>query len=131
HLRPGAYLERGVEIGNFGEVKNARLKTGTKMHHFGYVGDAEVGKRVNIGAGTITLNYDGTKKNRTVIGDDAFIGSDTLLSAPVTVGDGATTGAGGMVTKGVPEVMVAVGMTTSEIKTADRPQQNAPEWTRP
>ena len=125
HLRPGAYLERGVEMGNFGEVKNARLKTGTKMHHFSYVGDAEVGQRVNIGAGTITLNYDGVKKNRTVIGDDAFIGSDTLLRAPVTVGAGATTGAGAVVTKDVPEGMVAVGMPARAIKKADRRQKKA------
>jgi bifunctional UDP-N-acetylglucosamine pyrophosphorylase/glucosamine-1-phosphate N-acetyltransferase len=125
HLRPGAYLERGVEMGNFGEVKNARLKTGTKMHHFSYVGDAEVGARVNIGAGTITLNYDGVKKNRTVIGDDAFIGSDTLLRAPVTVGPGATTGAGAVVTKDVPEGMVAVGMPARAIKKADRRQKKA------
>jgi bifunctional UDP-N-acetylglucosamine pyrophosphorylase/glucosamine-1-phosphate N-acetyltransferase len=120
HLRPGAYLERGVEMGNFGEVKNARLRKGTKMHHFGYVGDAEVGERVNIGAGTITLNYDGYRKNRTVIGDDAFIGSDTLLRAPVTVGPGATTGAGAVVTRDVPEGMVAVGMPARAIKKADR-----------
>src|SRR5438477_5364479 len=120
HLRPGAYLGRGVEIGNFGEVKNARLKTGTKMHHFGYVGDAEVGQRVNIGAGTITLNYDGVEKNRTVIGDDAFIGSDTVLRAPVTVGAGATTGAGAVVTKDVLEGMVAVGMPVAVIKEADQ-----------
>jgi bifunctional UDP-N-acetylglucosamine pyrophosphorylase/glucosamine-1-phosphate N-acetyltransferase len=125
HLRPGAYLERGVEMGNFGEVKNSRLKTGTKMHHFSYIGDAEVGERVNIGAGTITLNYDGFKKNRTVIGDDAFIGSDTLLRAPVTVGAGATTGAGAVVTKDVPEGMVAVGMPARSIKKADRRQKKA------
>jgi len=125
HLRPGAYLERGVEMGNFGEVKNARLKTGTKMHHFSYIGDAEVGQRVNIGAGTITLNYDGVKKNRTVIGDDAFIGSDTLLRAPVTVGAGATTGAGAVVTKDVPDGMVAVGMPARSIKKADRRQKKA------
>src|SRR6266550_3182985 len=125
HLRPGAYLERGVQMGNFGEVKNARLKTGTKMHHFSYIGDAEVGQRVNIGAGTITLNYDGVKKNRTVIGDDAFIGSDTLLRAPVTVGAGATTGAGAVVTKDVPEGMVAVGMPARSIKKADRRQKKA------
>jgi len=125
HLRPGAYLERGVEMGNFGEVKNARLKKGTKMHHFSYVGDAEVGERVNIGAGTITLNYDGVKKNRTVIGDDAFIGSDTLLRAPVTVGAGATTGAGAVVTKDVPEGMVAVGMPARAIKKADRRQKKS------
>src|SRR3989449_5077479 len=125
HLRPGAYLERGVEMGNFGEVKNARLKAGTKMHHFSYIGDAEVGQRVNIGAGTITLNYDGTKKHRTVIGDDAFIGSDTLLRAPITVGAGATTGAGAVVTKDVPEGMVAVGMPARAIKKADRRQKKA------
>src|SRR5947207_584477 len=120
HLRPGAYLERGVAMGNFGEVKNARLRKGTKMHHFSYVGDADVGERVNIGAGTITLNYDGVRKNRTTIGDDAFIGSDTLLRAPVTVGAGATTGAGAVVTKDVPEGMVAVGMPARAIKKADR-----------
>jgi len=125
HLRPGAYLERGVQMGNFGEVKNARLKAGTKMHHFSYVGDAEVGQRVNIGAGTITLNYDGVRKNRTVIGDDAFIGSDTLLRAPVTIGAGATTGAGAVVTKDVPEGMVAVGMPARAIKKADRRQKKA------
>jgi bifunctional UDP-N-acetylglucosamine pyrophosphorylase/glucosamine-1-phosphate N-acetyltransferase len=123
HLRPGAYLERGVEMGNFGEVKNARLRSGTKMHHFSYIGDAEIGARVNIGAGTITLNYDGTRKNRTVVGDDAFIGSDTLLRAPVTVGAGATTGAGAVVTKDVPEGMVAVGMPARAIKKADRRQK--------
>src|SRR5207244_6746941 len=71
HLRPGAYLERGVEMGNFGEGKNARLRTGTKMHHFSYVGDADIEARVNIGAGAITLNYDGERKKRTTVGDDA------------------------------------------------------------
>ncbi len=110
HLRPGAYLERGVEMGNFGEVKSARLGAGTKMHHFSYVGDAGVGKRVNIGAGTITLNYDGANKNRTEIGDDAFIGSDTLLRAPVKVGKDAATGAGAVVTKDVPDGMIGIGM---------------------
>jgi bifunctional UDP-N-acetylglucosamine pyrophosphorylase/glucosamine-1-phosphate N-acetyltransferase len=110
HLRPGAYLERGVEMGNFGEVKNARLGSGTKMHHFSYVGDAGVGKRVNIGAGTITLNYDGVNKNRTEIGDDAFIGSDTLLRAPVKVGKNAATAAGAVVTKDVPDDMIGIGM---------------------
>jgi len=120
HLRPGAYLEKGVEMGNFGEVKNARLRSGTKMHHFSYVGDADIGARVNIGAGTITLNYDGVRKNRTIVGEDAFIGSDTLLRAPVTVGAGATTGAGAVVTKDVPEGMVAVGMPARAIKKADR-----------
>jgi bifunctional UDP-N-acetylglucosamine pyrophosphorylase/glucosamine-1-phosphate N-acetyltransferase len=110
HLRPGAYLERGVQLGNFGEVKNARLGKGTKMHHFSYIGDALVGQRVNIGAGTITLNYDGVRKNRTEIGDDAFIGSDTLLRAPIKVGARSVTGAGSVVTKDVPDDMLAVGL---------------------
>jgi bifunctional UDP-N-acetylglucosamine pyrophosphorylase/glucosamine-1-phosphate N-acetyltransferase len=110
HLRPGAHLERGVEMGNFGEVKNARLGKGTKMHHFSYVGDAQVGERVNIGAGTITLNYDGVRKHRTEIGDDAFIGSDTLLRAPIKVGARSVTGAGSVVTRDVPDDMLAVGV---------------------
>ncbi|MDE3194503.1 MAG: bifunctional UDP-N-acetylglucosamine diphosphorylase/glucosamine-1-phosphate N-acetyltransferase GlmU [Chloroflexota bacterium] len=124
HLRPGAYLERGVEMGNFGEVKASRLGPGTKMHHFSYVGDASVGRGVNIGAGTITLNYDGIRKNRTEIGDDAFIGSDTLLRAPVKVGRGATTGAGAVVTKDVPEDTVAVGMPARAIKKLVRPKKD-------
>ena len=120
HLRPGAHLEKGVEMGNFGEVKNARLGTGTKMHHFSYVGDAQVGRRVNIGAGTITLNYDGVRKNRTDIGDDAFIGSDTLLRAPIKVGARAVTGAGSVVTKDVPDDMLAVGVPARMRKKTER-----------
>ncbi|MGH2499272.1 MAG: bifunctional UDP-N-acetylglucosamine diphosphorylase/glucosamine-1-phosphate N-acetyltransferase GlmU [Candidatus Limnocylindria bacterium] len=120
HLRPGAHLERGVELGNFGEVKNARIGAGTKMHHFSYIGDADIGERVNIGAGTVTLNYDGVRKQRTEVGDDAFIGSDTLLRAPVRVGAGAVTGAGSVVTKDVPAGMVAVGMPARAIKKAER-----------
>src|SRR5438093_12617337 len=120
HLRPGAYLEHGVSMGNYGEVKNARLRAGTKMHHFGYVGDADIGARVNIGAGTITVNYDGVRKHRTVVGDDAFIGSDTLLRAPITIGKGAVTGAGSVVTKDVPDDMVVVGMPARAIKRSDR-----------
>lgn len=120
HLRPGAYLERGVEMGNFGEVKASRLGAGTKMHHFSYVGDASVGRDVNIGAGTITLNYDGVAKHRTEIGDDAFIGSNTLLRAPVRVGSGAATGAGSVVTRDVPDGMLAVGMPARSIKKAPR-----------
>lgn len=123
HLRPGAYLERGVEMGNFGEVKASRLGAGTKMHHFSYVGDAAVGKNVNIGAGTITLNYDGANKNRTEIGDDAFIGSDTLLRAPVKVGKAAATGAGSLVTKDVADGMLAVGMPARAIKKYERPKK--------
>ena len=118
HLRPGAYLEQGVGMGNFGEVKAARLRKGTKMHHFSYVGDADVGERVNIGAGTITMNYDGVNKHRTTIGNDAFIGSDTLLRAPVTIGEGAVTGAGAVVTKDVAPGMLAVGVPARSIKKA-------------
>jgi len=116
HLRQGAYLEHGVDIGDHAEIKNSRLGAGTKCHHFSYLGDATVGTEVNIGAGTITLNYDGVRKHRTRIGDRAFIGSDTLLRAPVTVGDDAVTGAGSVVTKDVPAGMVAVGMPARAIK---------------
>ncbi len=126
HLRPGAYLERGVGMGNFGEVKNARLGAGTKMHHFSYVGDASVGKRVNIGAGAITLNYDGVRKHRTEIGDDAFIGSDTLLRAPVKVGKNAATGAGAVVTRDVPDDHIGIGMPARMRK---RQKPSAPEKT--
>ncbi len=120
HLRPGAHLEAGVQMGNFGEVKNARLGKGTKMHHFSYIGDAQLGQRVNIGAGTITLNYDGVRKNRTEIGDDAFIGSDTLLRAPIKVGARAVTGAGSVVTKDVPDDMLAVGVPARIRKKTER-----------
>jgi len=120
HLRPGAHLEKSVQLGNFGEVKNARLGRGTKMHHFSYVGDAKVGERVNISAGVITLNYDGVRKHRTEIGDDAFIGSDTLLRAPITVGSRAMTGAGSVVTKNVPDDMLAVGVPARIRKKTER-----------
>ena len=120
HLRPGAYLEKGVEMGNFGEVKNSRLGKGTKMHHFSYVGDAQVGERVNVSAGVITLNYDGVRKNRTEIGDDAFIGSDSLLRAPIKVGARSQTGAGSVVTKDVPDDMLAVGVPARIRKKTER-----------
>ena len=110
HLRPGAYLETGVHLGNYVEVKESRLKAGAVMGHFGYVGDATIGERVNIGAGMITCNYDGKDKHRTVIEDDAFIGCDTMLVAPVTVGEGSITGAGAVVTKDVPPARLAVGV---------------------
>ncbi|HEV2249060.1 MAG TPA: bifunctional UDP-N-acetylglucosamine diphosphorylase/glucosamine-1-phosphate N-acetyltransferase GlmU [Candidatus Limnocylindria bacterium] len=126
HLRPGAHLEQGVQLGNFGEVKAARLRKGTKMHHFSYVGDADVGERVNIGAGTITMNYDGVNKHRTTIGNDAFIGSDTLLRAPITIGEGAVTGAGAVVTKDVPPGMLAVGVPARSIKKALKPKPVGP-----
>ena len=110
HCRPGAYLARGVRIGNFGEVKNSYIGAETDMHHFSYIGDATLGEHVNVGAGTITCNYDGVRKNRTVVGDGAFIGSDTMLVAPVTLGDQARTGAGSVVTKDVPPGALAVGV---------------------
>lgn len=102
HLRKGAHLGTGVHMGNFGEVKNSYLGPGAKMGHFSYLGDATVGAGANIGAGTITCNYDGERKHPTKIGAGAFVGSDTLLVAPVEVGDGARTGAGSVVTHDVP-----------------------------
>jgi len=110
HLRPGAHLARGVHMGNFGEVKNSYLGPGTKMGHFSYLGDATVGQNVNIGAGTITCNYDGERKHPTVIEDGAFIGSDTMLVAPVRVGHEAKTGAGAVVTHDIPPGSVAYGV---------------------
>lgn len=110
HLRKGAHLASGVHMGNFGEVKNSYLGRDVKMGHFSYIGDAKIGANVNIGAGTITCNFDGVKKNETVIGDDVFIGSDTMLVAPVTLGDRSRTGAGSVVTKDVPEDSLAVGV---------------------
>jgi bifunctional UDP-N-acetylglucosamine pyrophosphorylase/glucosamine-1-phosphate N-acetyltransferase len=110
HLRPGASIGRGAKLGNYAEVKNSRIGPGVQQHHFSYIGDAEVGERTNIGAGTITANYDGRRKHRTRIGARAFIGSDTMLVAPVTVGDDAKTGAGSVVTHDVPDGMVAVGV---------------------
>ncbi len=110
HLRPGAVIEREVHIGNFAEVKNSRLGTGTKMGHFSYMGDATVGKNVNIAAGTITCNFDGVNKNPTEIGDDAFIGCDTMLVAPVKIGERAVTGAGSVVNRDVPADSLAVGV---------------------
>ena len=110
HLRPGAYLESGVHIGNYVEVKESRFAAGAVMGHFGYVGDASIGARVNVGAGTITCNYDGKDKHRTSVGADAFIGCDTMLIAPVSVGDGAYTGAGSVVTRDIPAGRLAVGV---------------------
>jgi bifunctional UDP-N-acetylglucosamine pyrophosphorylase/glucosamine-1-phosphate N-acetyltransferase len=110
HLRSGAYLERGAHMGNFGEMKNSRLGAGAKMGHFSYLGDATVGADANIGAGTITCNFDGRNKNRTEIGAGAFIGSDTMLVAPVKIGQGARTGAGSVVTHDVPDGEMVVGV---------------------
>jgi bifunctional UDP-N-acetylglucosamine pyrophosphorylase / glucosamine-1-phosphate N-acetyltransferase len=115
-LRPGAHLKPGANVGNFGEVKNATIGEQVQMHHFSYIGDATVGAGTNIGAGTITMNYDGKQKHHTEIGERAFIGSDSLLRAPVTIGDGATTGAGAVVTRDVPPGELAVGMPARLIR---------------
>ncbi|HVA38078.1 MAG TPA: bifunctional UDP-N-acetylglucosamine diphosphorylase/glucosamine-1-phosphate N-acetyltransferase GlmU [Candidatus Dormibacteraeota bacterium] len=101
HLRPGADLSDGVHIGNYVEVKKSRLGKGTKANHLTYLGDAEIGSKVNIGAGTITCNYDGVQKHRTTIGDEAFIGTNSSLVAPIEIGAGALTGAGSVVIRNV------------------------------
>ncbi|MBV6304489.1 bifunctional UDP-N-acetylglucosamine diphosphorylase/glucosamine-1-phosphate N-acetyltransferase GlmU [Candidimonas humi] len=121
-LRPGADVGDEAHVGNFVEIKKSRLGTGSKANHLAYIGDARIGARVNIGAGTITCNYDGVNKFETVIGDDAFIGSDTQLVAPVTVGEGATLGAGTTLTRNAP----AGKLTISRPK-----QQTIEGWTRP
>ena len=110
HLRKGAHVCEGAHMGNFGELKNARLGPGAKMGHFSYLGDAEIGAEANIGAGTITCNYDGVRKQWTVVEDGAFIGSDTMLVAPVRVGKGAQTGAGAVVTRDIPAGALAYGV---------------------
>ena len=101
-IRPGTKLADHVHIGNFVEIKNSQVDDGSKVNHLSYVGDTTIGKQVNVGAGTITCNYDGANKHRTVIEDGAFIGSDTQLVAPVTVGRGATIGAGSTITRDAP-----------------------------
>ncbi len=110
HLRPGARLKPGAFLGNFAEVKNSVIGEDVDMHHFSYIGDATVGARTNIGAGAITMNYDGQRKHHTEIGERVFIGCDTLLRAPVTVGDDASTGGGAVVTRDVPPGALVVGM---------------------
>jgi len=119
HLRPGSVLDTDVKVGNFVETKKAHLKKGAKASHLSYIGDAEVGPGCNIGAGTITCNYDGKLKHRTTLGKGVFIGSDTQLVAPVTVGDGAYVGAGTTVTRDVPAGALAV---------ARAPQNNIEGW---
>jgi bifunctional UDP-N-acetylglucosamine pyrophosphorylase/glucosamine-1-phosphate N-acetyltransferase len=119
-LRKGAHLKNHVHMGNFGEVKDSTLHEGVKMGHFSYVGNANVGAHTNIGAGTITANYDGEKKHATTIGEDVFIGSDTMLIAPLTLGNGARTGAGAVVTKNVPDDTLVVGMPARAIKKLER-----------
>jgi len=107
-LRPGTRLGPEVHVGNFVEIKNSTIAAQSKANHLAYVGDAEIGERVNVGAGTITCNYDGANKHKTIIADDVFIGSDTQLVAPVTIGAGATIGAGTTVTRDVGPGQLAV-----------------------
>ena len=121
-LRPGSKLHNNVHIGNFVEVKNSEIASGSKANHLSYIGDSSVGSHVNIGAGTITCNYDGANKHRTIIGDDVFIGSDTQLVAPVKIGRGATIGAGSTITKDVPE---------SELTLSRSRQTTISGWKRP
>ena len=115
-LRPGADIGPDAKIGNFVEIKKAQLATGAKVSHLSYIGDARIGEGANIGAGTITCNYDGYDKHLTEIGAGAFIGSNTSLVAPVKVGEGAYTGSGGVITKDVPDNALAVARADQSIK---------------
>ncbi len=115
-LRKGAHLCQGVHMGNFGEIKDSTLGPGTKMGHFSYIGNAAIGAEVNIGAGTITCNYDGVHKNKTEIGEGVFLGSDTMLVAPVKLGARSRTGAGAVVTKDVEADTLVVGVPARAIK---------------
>lgn len=121
-LRPGADLARGAKVGNFVEIKKARIGEGSKVNHLSYIGDAELGRDVNIGAGTITCNYDGVNKFKTLIGDNAFIGSNSALVAPADIGAGATIGAGSVITSKVEDNQLAV---------ARGKQRNIDGWARP
>lgn len=128
-LRPGAVLENGAQIGNFVEVKASRIGKRSKAKHLAYIGDAEIGAGVNIGAGTVVVNYDGYGKYPTVIADGARIGSDTMLVAPVRVGKGAVTGAGSVITKDVPAGALAV--ERADQKTVKGYRKRADEKHRP
>ena len=108
-LRPGANLGAGAKVGNFTEIKKAEIGVGAKVNHLSYIGDADIGSGVNIGCGTITVNYDGKKKHRTVVGDTAFVGCNSNLVAPVSVGSGAYIAAGSTITKDVPDGALGVG----------------------
>lgn len=116
HVRPGCEIGEDAHVGNFVETKKAKLDKGAKANHLTYLGDAEVGERTNIGAGTITCNYDGVRKHITRIGKEAFVGSNSTLVAPVTVGDGAYVGAGSCITKDVPAGSLAVGRAHQFVK---------------
>jgi bifunctional UDP-N-acetylglucosamine pyrophosphorylase/glucosamine-1-phosphate N-acetyltransferase len=116
HLRPGSDIGEGAHVGNFVETKKIKLGKGSKANHLTYLGDAEIGAGVNIGAGTITCNYDGVNKHKTIIDDGVFIGSDSTLVAPVRVGKGAYVGAASCITKDVPEDALAIGRAQQVVK---------------
>ena len=122
-IRPGTHLAEEVHVGNFVEIKQSAIGQGTKINHLSYVGDSQVGRRTNIGAGTITCNYDGANKHQTVIGDDVFIGSDTQLVAPVTIASGATIGAGSTITKDAPADALTMCRAREQVTLKD--------WKRP
>ena len=121
-LRPGTRLAVGAKVGNFVETKNTEVGEGSKINHLSYVGDARLGRDVNVGAGTITCNYDGAHKHRTEIGDGAFIGSNSALVAPVSIGRGATVGAGSTISKDVADNALAVTRAR---------QSSKADWPRP
>ncbi len=127
HLRGGTHIGTGVHIGNFAELKNATVADATRIGHFSYIGDAQLGAEVNIGAGTVTCNFDGVEKHRTKIGDGAFIGSDTMLVAPVTIGANARTGAGAVVNRDVAEGTTVVGMPARRIRPTSDEATNSNE----
>jgi len=121
-IRPGTKLAEQTHIGNFVEIKNSNVNKGSKINHLSYIGDTDMGAGVNIGAGTITCNYDGANKHRTEIGDNVFVGSSTQLIAPLKVGDGATIGAGSTITKDTPE---------NELTLTRAKQTSIKGWQRP
>ena len=121
-IRPGTSLSQDVHIGNFVEIKASTINQNSKINHLSYVGDSEVGRNVNIGAGTITCNYDGANKYKTIIEDDVFIGSDSQLVAPIRIGRGATLGAGTTLTKDAPENQLTISRAR---------QTTIPNWSRP
>jgi bifunctional UDP-N-acetylglucosamine pyrophosphorylase/glucosamine-1-phosphate N-acetyltransferase len=121
-IRPDTQLAQQVKIGNFVEVKKSTIAKQSKVNHLSYIGDTEMGEKVNIGAGTITCNYDGANKHKTIIGDNVFIGSDTQLVAPVEIGAGATIGAGSTITHDAPK---------GELTLSRSPQKTRQGWKRP
>ena len=121
-LRPGTVVCKNAKIGNFVEVKNTQVGIGSKISHLSYVGDAELGADVNVGAGTITCNYDGANKHKTIMADNSFIGSNSSLVAPLKIGKNATIGAGSIIIKDVPD---------DQLTLARAPQKNVPYWVRP